>query len=207
MKGKQKILLLVCSVIAVVSVSGMAAYALLKTVTETKTNVFASDKSISIDLTEPQWERYGKEAAKVYVPGQTIDKDPTVSLNDESISAYVALKVQFFDEKNNELTFREFADRYLYGGLDLENDEYASQLMYMYNNPLDKDNANTDIKENVSKPLFTKVHLSNEITADNTTKRLPEFNIKVTAYAVQAEGVSVEEAKNSLLEMSIVRED
>lgn len=76
MKGKQKILLLVCSVIAVVSVSCMAAYALLKTVTETKTNVFASDKSISIDLTEPQWERYGKEAAKVYVPGQTIDKDP-----------------------------------------------------------------------------------------------------------------------------------
>ena len=210
MKGKQKILLLVCSVIAVVSVSCMAAYALLKTVTETKTNVFASDKSISIDLTEPQWERYGKEAAKVYVPGQTIDKDPTVSLNDESISAYVALKVQFFDEKNNELTFREFADRYLYGGSelanagidwskdwtfignansDLENDEYASRLMYMYNKPLDK------------------VHLSNEITADNTTKRLPEFNIKVTAYAVQAEGVSVEEAKNSLLEMSIVRED
>ena len=196
MKGKQKILLLVCSVIAVVSVSCMAAYALLKTVTETKTNVFASDKSISIDLTEPQWERYGKEAAKVYVPGQTID-------NDESISAYVALKVQFFDEKNNELTFREFADRYLYGGSelanagidwskdwtfignansDLENDEYASRLMYMYNKPLDKDNA-------------------------NTTKRLPEFNIKVTAYAVQAEGVSVEEAKNSLLEMSIVRED
>ena len=41
------------------------SYALLKTVTETKTNVFASDKSISIDLTEPQWERYGKEAAKV----------------------------------------------------------------------------------------------------------------------------------------------
>ena len=65
----------------------------------------------------------------------------------------------------------------------------------------------SDIKENISKPLFTKVHLSNEITADNTTKRLPEFNIKVTAYAVQAEGVSVEEAKNSLLEMSIVRED
>ena len=195
MKGKQKILLLVCSVIAVVSVSCMAAYALLKTVTETKTNVFASDKSISIDLTEPQWERYGKEAAKVYVPGQTIDKDPTVSLNDESISAYVALKVQFFDEKNNELTFRKFADRYLYGGSELAN------------KPLDKDNANTDIKENISKPLFTKVHLSNEITADNTTKRLPEFNIKVTAYAVQAEGVSVEEAKNSLLEMSIVRED
>ena len=89
----------------------------------------------------------------------------------------------------------------------LENDEYASRLMYMYNKPRDKDNANTDIKENISKPLFTKVHLSNEITADNTTKRLPEFNIKVTAYAVQAEGVSVEEAKNSLLEMSIVRED
>ena len=219
MKGKQKILLLVCSVIAVVSVSGMAAYALLKTVTETKTNVFASDKSISIDLTEPQWERYGKEAAKVYVPGQTIDKDPTVSLNDESISAYVALKVQFFDEKNNELTFREFADRYLYGGSELANagidwskdwtfiGNANSDLENMYNKPLDKDNANTDIKENVSKPLFTKVHLSNEITADNTTKRLPEFNIKVTAYAVQAEGVSVEEAKNSLLEMSIVRED
>ena len=47
MKGKQKILLLVCSVIAVVSVSGMAAYALLKTVTETKTNTFTSSRNIT----------------------------------------------------------------------------------------------------------------------------------------------------------------
>ena len=59
----------------------------------------------------------------------------------------------------NELTFREFADRYLYGGSelanagidwskdwtfignansDLENDEYASRLMYMYNKRLIK---------------------------------------------------------------------
>ena len=119
-------------------------------------------------------------------------------------------------------------DRYLYGGSelanagidwskdwtfignansDLENDEYASRLCICIISRLIKIMPNTDIKENVSKPLFTKVHLSNEITADNTTKRLPEFNIKVTAYAVQAEGVSVEEAKNSLLEMSIVRED
>ena len=159
MKGKQKILLLVCSVIAVVSVSGMAAYALLKTVTETKTNVFASDKSISIDLTEPQWERYGKEAAKVYVPGQTIDKDPTVSLNDESISAYVALKVQFFDEKNNELTFREFADRYLYGGSELANAgiDWSKDWTFIGNANSDLENDEYTIYNNYSVEQKLKV--------------------------------------------------
>ena len=159
MKGKQKILLLVCSVIAVVSVSCMAAYALLKTVTETKTNVFASDKSISIDLTEPQWERYGKEAAKVYVPGQTIDKDPTVSLNDESISAYVALKVQFFDEKNNELTFREFADRYLYGGSELANAgiDWSKDWTFIGNANSDLENDEYTIYNNYSVEQKLKV--------------------------------------------------
>ena len=56
MKGKQKILLLVCSVIAVVSVSCMAAYALLKTVTETKTNTFTSSRNITTAMGEI-WKR------------------------------------------------------------------------------------------------------------------------------------------------------
>ena len=104
MKGKQKILLLVCSVIAVVSVSGMAAYALLKTVTETKTNTFTSSRNITTTLTETEWT---SDSGKNYLPGDVIKKNPVMN-NESDQPVYMAVKVDYLDDKGNLMSAEEF---------------------------------------------------------------------------------------------------
>ena len=104
MKGKQKILLLVCSVIAVVSVSCMAAYALLKTVTETKTNTFTSSRNITTTLTETEWT---SDSGKNYLPGDVIKKNPVMN-NESDQPVYMAVKVDYLDDKGNLMSAEEF---------------------------------------------------------------------------------------------------
>ena len=94
MKKKQKILLLVSVLAVLMSAGGYVTYSYLSTVTKTANNTFQSDKKIGITLTEPEWDDHGKTEALSYVPGQIIDKDPAVILDDDSVSSYVALKVQ-----------------------------------------------------------------------------------------------------------------
>ena len=92
-----------------IAVGGTLAY--LNSVTETKTNVFASDKSISIDLTEPQWERYGKEwtsdSGKNYLPGDVIKKNPVMN-NESDQPVYMAVKIDYLDDKGNLMSAEEF---------------------------------------------------------------------------------------------------
>ena len=45
------------------------------------------------------------------MPGQKIDKDPTVTLQADSVDSYVALKVQYYGANNQELTGEEFGDQ------------------------------------------------------------------------------------------------
>ena len=104
MKGKQKILLLVCSVIAVVSVSCMAAYALLKTVTETKTNTFTSSRNITTTLTETEWT---SDSGKNYLPGDVIKKNPVMN-NESDQPVYMAVKVDYLDDNGNLMSAEEF---------------------------------------------------------------------------------------------------
>lgn len=224
MKKKQKILLLVSVLAVLVSAGGYATYAFLSNITQTATNTFQSDKDIGITLTEPEWDDHGKVEALAYVPGQIIDKDPAVILNDNSVSSYVALKVQYFDEDSEEITFGEFADRYLeeseetsgiefsdswvYIGSDktdktAQTGEYGKSVLYMYKEVLEPDNPLTAVSENVTESLFTKVHLGNNISQNEDTKLLPHFNINVTAYAVQSDGIGVEEAKKELKELAM----
>ena len=115
MKKKQKILLLVSVLAVLMSAGGYVTYSYLSTVTKTANNTFQSDKKIGITLTEPEWDDHGKTEALSYVPGQIIDKDPAVILDDDSVSSYVALKVQYFNEDSEEITFGEFQETYLDG--------------------------------------------------------------------------------------------
>ena len=56
MKKRIMKILTALSVVAVITVGGTLAY--LHTITETKSNVFSSDKNISIQLREPAWDGY-----------------------------------------------------------------------------------------------------------------------------------------------------
>lgn len=204
------ILLIVCAAAGLVFAGAMVTYAILKTVTPTVTNVFKSDKGIRITLDEPEWEEHGKQEALAYVPGQKIDKDPTVTLETGSVDAYVALKVQYYDGYNQEITREEFNAMYLNKdntteggqGIDYSDSwEYIGSTsdgkgdIYVYRDILTQDSTETAVTENVTQPLFTRVYLSKDISQDKDTKRLPEFNIKITAYAIQAAGITYDEAK------------
>lgn len=212
-----KVLAMVCIMLAVLSMGAAAVYAVLVSVTPSVTNAFQSDKGIGISLSEPQWEEYGKSKAAAYVPGQVIDKDPTVTLNEESVNAYVALKVQYYDGQNNEITFREFQEKYLetdaeeQKGLEFSDDwecigalsdgeEYGSSVIYMYKEPLTQDDSSTEELENVTSPLFTKVYISSDLTQDEETNKLPQFNIKITAYAIQSDGIEYTDAVGEMFE-------
>ncbi len=99
----RSMLLILCAAISLIFTGAFITYAVLKTVTPTATNVFQSDKNIRIKLDEPQWEDHGMSEALGYVPGQKIDKDPTVTLQADSVDSYVALKVQYYGADNKNL--------------------------------------------------------------------------------------------------------
>ncbi len=214
-------LLILCAVVSLIFTGAFVTYALLKTVTPTATNVFQSDKNIRITLDEPQWEDHGKLEAKAYVPGQKIDKDPIVTLEDDSVDSYVALKVQYFDNYNQEITREEFSRLYLNQdslgvsgseGIDYSDDwEYIGTSdidkgdVYIYSKILSQNNEETIEAENVTSALFTRVYLSKDIQQDKETKRLPVFNIKITAYGIQADGITYDSAKQEMKEFINMR--
>ncbi len=109
-------------VVAIIAVG--ATLALLSTTTGTKTNAFSSNRNISIQLRENEWDGYtfedgagdsttgeaaiigreedmtlGVNQAKAYLPGQSIPKNPTVknnNTNGNGVETRVALKVTYF---------------------------------------------------------------------------------------------------------------
>ncbi|WP_417089703.1 hypothetical protein [Eubacterium maltosivorans] len=109
-------------VVAIIAVGATLAF--LSTTTGTKTNAFSSNRNISIQLRENEWDGYtfkdgagdsttgeaaitgreedmtlGVNQAKAYLPGQSIPKNPTVknnNTNGNGVETRVALKVTYF---------------------------------------------------------------------------------------------------------------
>lgn len=213
--------LIAMSITAVLGIGFTLAY--LHDETETKQNVFTSNKKISIQLREPSWDGYqftdlpggdgtaakpgisetdleglGVAMAQGYVPGQHIPKDPQVKNNGETadgISSYIALKVQYFDDQDQQVSYDTFKNNYLAEpGIEFNTnwtliaDSDDGSQIYFYNNIL-------KVGEDTSKnPLFKEVPLSLglEPKADGT---LPKFEIKVTAYGIQSDNISAADAQ------------
>jgi hypothetical protein len=135
------------------------------------------------------------------VPGQIIPKNPTVKNNGSTqtgVPVYTAIKVQYYDENGNELTYAQFKSTYLTtAGLDFDTTNWSkiettgsTYDVYRYNNVLDTGLETTQ--------LFTKVPLSYDIQT-NLNGRLPGFKIQVTAYAIQSQGISADSINNTIL--------
>ncbi len=126
-------------VVAIIAVG--ATLALLSTTTGTKTNAFSSNRNISIQLRENEWDGYtfkdgagdsttgleanpdytgnkedlGVNQAKAYLPGQSIPKNPTVknnNTNGNGVETRVALKVTYFIGKQ-QVTYETFKNKLL----------------------------------------------------------------------------------------------
>ena len=90
MKKNKKLLVLAALFLAVFAVGGTLAY--LTDTSESATNTFTFGK-VDITLTEPTWTSTGETAAGDVAPGQEIDKDPTITVANDSKNAYVFAKV------------------------------------------------------------------------------------------------------------------
>lgn len=204
--------------------------AILSQVTETATNTFTSNRSIALSLREDKWDGYtfndeypgvpgtvaknpnknlGINIAKAYYPGDQIPKNPVVknvSPNDEK--EYVAIKVEYIDHGGNSITKNDFESLYgklktqnnatlidgVNNGYELISDRNSKYDLYFYKTELSK-NAETAA-------LFDQIVINTNIQDING--KWPNFQVKITAYAVQSKNVSTTDAKTELLKMAKV---
>lgn len=203
--------------------------AVLSQVTETATNTFTSNRSIALSLREDKWDGYtfadeylgvpgttakdpddetlGINIAKAYYPGDEIPKNPivkNVSPNDEQ--EYVAIKVEYIDNNKTSITKGNFESLYgklqtlsgttftdgVNSGYQLISNQNSTYDLYFYQTVLDKGDTTA--------ALFDRIKINTDIKDVNG--KWPNFQIKITAYAVQSKNVSIEDAKSELLKMA-----
>lgn len=172
MKKKTLVILLAVVTTASLAIGATIAYF---SATATADNTFTVG-NVQIKLEEPRWDEAGsKDAPEVY-PGEPLEKDPFVT-NTGANPCVVRLKV---DLPFAGITFRNLnTTDWMDGG-----DGY-----YYYKYPLkstiDSDPANVNLTVSTTK-LFTHVVMPTSLTNGNATSI---YNIKVTAEAVQAQGI------------------
>lgn len=185
------------AIIAVLTIG--ITLALLSATTDTKVNAFSSNKNIDIALREEAWDGYsfedanpgngttakdendmtlGVNQAKNYMPGQTIPKNPQVknTKEDNGVDAYVAIKVQYDKSflAEDGISFNNNAWTLIGTAAD------GSQV-YLYHAVLGVGNT--------TEALFDAVTVNPDLVLDETTGLLPDFSIRVQAYAIQSAGV------------------
>ena len=219
--SKMKKVIMMAILVGIIGIGG--TFAFLASTTNVITNTFTSSRNIKIELREPKWDGYefgqeyqgipgvdknpdigstpvGLDIANNYMPSDTITKNPTLKNISTSDKAYVAIKVEFIDHNNQNITRETFESNY--ASLDISNsftlinsasiahDGYA---LYIFNTVLD---ANQ-----VSNELFTRVKINEDIKV-LSDGYLPQFSIKTTGYGVQAVGLNSEEAKTAILDLA-----
>ncbi|WP_195268138.1 hypothetical protein [Eubacterium sp. 1001713B170207_170306_E7] len=152
----------------------------------------------------------GVNEAKAYVPGQTIYKNPTVKNSGDKnngVNAYVAIKVQYFDyngenNKENQISYDAFKKAFLdEQGINFSNkwskisEDGKMNQIYLYG----VDNIGSELSvESTTEELFTEVPISLDLQPGKDGK-LPGFNIKIQAYAIQSTGIDEKNAAEALL--------
>lgn len=170
--NKRKILLLVAllSMVAILGVGGTLAYF---TAEDTATNTFTVG-NVKIDLTEPNWVTSGSGDAPEVYPGEALTKDPTVT-NTGKNPCFVRVKVDGLNCLGDDLLIKvrtNYEVDKLGKDWVLHTDGY-----YYYEKVLGVGEKTT--------PVFDSIVIPTALTnGDGVT----EYDIDVTAYAVQAQG-------------------
>lgn len=190
MKKSKRFLAALLSAIVTAALLAAPTYSWLSSQSESVVNTFAGG-AISVVLDEAQVDTSGKKIdggqrvisnSYKYAAGSVLDKDPTPTILKGSIPCYVFLCLK------NELNdlFSMNIDNTSW----IKVSETADKELFIYHTTVDAENADKDIMLN---PLFTQVTVSEELTAEDVSA-LGERTLNVTAYAVQAEALSQEEA-------------
>ena len=172
--NKRKILLLAAllSMVAILGVGGTLAYF---TADDAATNTFTVG-NVKIDLTEPEWDKQGTEDAPEVYPGEALKKDPTIE-NIGKNPCFVRVKVEGLDclGDSDEMLIHV---RTNYVKDDLGENWVLHTDGYYYYTEVLAVGASTS-------PVFDSIVIPTALTnGDGET----EYDIDVTAYAVQAQG-------------------
>lgn len=203
MRTKRKALLLTLSALVLVAASILGTVAYLTSTTGPVTNTFTVG-SVAITLDEADVNEYGDlildetetPVARVYsneyklIPGRTYTKDPVVHVQPGSEPSYIFVKVE------NGLTGIEgpstIASQMTANGWTLVPGETN---IYSYKDIIDARAEQDDLT------VFNNFTVSSAVTAEalstyTTVEKIP--NITITAYAIQADGLTAEEAFDQL---------
>lgn len=186
--------------------------------TESKLNTFTKSAGVSISLREPAWDGYnfndnvdnvklgtqknpakaneflGIDAAKAYMPADIVKKDPTIRVDADSEAAWVAIKVEFFNQNKEVISQETFENTY--GKIVIDSkfeliERKGTHSVYMYKTSLSQTEATV--------PLFKEVKINEDIALVDGV--LPSFKIQTTGYAVQAKGIDANTASTELIKM------
>ena len=177
MKKKALLIVLAAALIVVASIGGTLAW--LSDKTTAITNTFTAG-DVGITLAETTGANY------TLVPGATIDKDPKVTVTANSEDCYVFVKVTNPLGAGITLDIASSDWQVVNGITGLA----ANETVYKYVGSLA--NANDVIVKSgsaIDLQVFTTVTVDTDM--GTTAKPLPTGNIVVTAYAVQADNLTV----------------
>lgn len=162
--------------VAGISMAGTLAY---MTASSAKTNVFTVG-NIGVTLTEPDWD--AAENHKIY-PGATLDKDPTVTVSEDSEDCYVYVGVKnnlpasiagamTIQGESSEWTKLEGVDGY---------------IIYKYNDTVDGASGAVILPD-----VFTDLHFSEDLVQEDLGDLAvgTSDSIEVIAYAHQSTGIA-----------------
>lgn len=186
---KKKTIIRLTAIVAIASIIAGFTLAYLTDVTSAKTNTFTASNGIDIQLAEPLWDNVaydggdagvtstlGNTLANNILPGREIPKNPSVKNASDLESVWVAVKLTYSGDANTFALIDAFADI----NFDLTGWEAkdATNTVFYFKTQLAPSAVTTN--------LFTRVVIDS--TADNNDVK--SFNIQITGYAIQAEGVS-----------------
>ncbi len=169
----KKKIIAVCLIVAMAAIAVVGGTLAWFTDDEVATNTFTVG-NVDITLTEPNWEGSGSEDAPEVYPGEPLAKDPTVK-NDGANPCFVRIKVTGLDclAPAGNITYRT---DYVTGKLG---DNWVLHTDgYFYYNKVLAVGETTDA-------LFDQIVMPTDLENGDAQT---EFNVVVTAEAVQAQG-------------------
>ena len=190
MKKSKKFLVSFLAVIVIAASLAAPTYSWLSSKSEKVVNTFAGGV-ITVTVDEAQVDTNGKRIeggervianSYKYAAGAVLDKDPTPTVLKGSVPCYVFLCVD--NELNNLFSMNINTDDWFAVA------EEDSKTIYIYKETVDAEHSAEDI---MLSPIFTQVTVSKELTQDDVAK-LGEKKLSVTAYAIQTEALSQQEA-------------
>ena len=182
MKKKMLVTTMVTLLIAIALIGTTLAYF---TDTKQATNTFTVG-NVKIELTEPNWVASGSVDAPAVYPGEPLKKDPTVE-NVGANPAFIRVKVTGLDSLAPDAGLITLRTDYVDGKLG-DGWVYLNGYYY-YTKPLvvkgtESDTWNVGLVYKTD-ALFDQIVIPTDLKNGDTET---EYNVVVTAYAVQAQG-------------------